>query len=107
MTDQPYEVARRGYPTIDQPPAPPTGDEFTNARIIINSARLVLPPGMPSPRLTMTDTAEDRRTLAAFLREHGVPTPDFVPVVYGWLDCYTGLLANPAHEPGANGRRFS
>lgn len=100
MTDQPYETFRLGHmPT--EPPAPPTGDEFTNARIIINSARLVLLPGMPSPKLTGGDTADDRRILAAFLREHGVPTPpEPLPYRYGWLDCYDGRVNVPAEVDG-------
>lgn len=90
------------------PPPPREGDEFTTARTIINVARLVMPEGAPRPAFKGGETSQEKRViLADFLRLHGLPVPDFVPVVYGWQDCHTGLLANPRHEPGANGRRFS
>lgn len=89
-------------------PAPRVGDEFTSARIIINAARLVMSAGAPRPHFEGGETRSERRTiLADFLRAHGVPVPAFVPVKYGWMDCDTGRLANPRHEPGANGRSFS
>jgi hypothetical protein len=82
------------------PPEPRTdGDRFTPARQIINEARLDLPAGSPRPNLTgFESTEERRRILAAFLREHGVAVPAFVPYRYGWLDTYTGEIANPSKE---------
>jgi hypothetical protein len=91
-----------------KPPPRTDGDEFTAARMIINGARLVMPEGLPRPRFNGTESTEERRRiLAAFLREHGVPVPDFIPARYGWLDAYSGQLANPNHEPGADGRTHS
>lgn len=88
------------------PPKPrDDGDVFTSARQIINEARLVLPAGLPQPDFESGDTIRQRRrVLAEFLGEHGVPVPEFVPVVYGWADCYDGRLSNPNREPGADGR---
>lgn len=80
-----------------EPPPPRQGDEFTGARIVINAARLVMPAGSPCPHFTGDETTA----------EPGVPVPRFVPVQYGWLDAYSGELANPRNEPGAEGRRYA
>lgn len=91
-----------------KPPAPRTGDGLVSARQIINAARLVMPAGSPRPDIKGHETTQERRrVIATFLREHGVPVPEFVPVEFGWADCYTGQLANPDNEPGANGRTYS
>ena len=89
------------------PPKPREGDEFTPARREINMARFPM-TGLPGARdVSRMSLPEKRAVLADFFRENGVVVPAFVPVVYGWLDCNTGELANPTLEPGANGRRFS
>lgn len=88
-------------------PRPRVGDVFSRARVIINDARLVLPQGVPGPKSAGGGTPHRRAVVADFLRQHDVPVPDFIPVVYGWIDCFAGELANPDLEPGGDGRRFS
>ena len=80
-----------------QPPKPrDDGDVYTPARQILNEARLVLPAGSPQPDFSGCHSIEDRRrVLADFLRRHGVPVPsEPLPYRYGWVDTYTGEIAN-------------
>ena len=89
-------------------PAPRSdGDKFADARMIINSARLILPANVTDRPKVGGSTQEQRQILADYLRRHEIPVPGFIPVVFGWSDCFTGQLANPAAEPGANGRTHS
>lgn len=94
-------------------------DEYTAARMAINVGRLRRIPTrgdgaqiwnawtrrFPSDSTPGT-LAERRRTLALFMDDIGQPVPPFVPVIYGYADCNNGLLNNPSHEPGANGRTY-
>lgn len=82
-----------------RPPAPRAdGDEYTDARQIINEARYVAPEGTPRPDFQGHETTAKKRViLAAFLRRHGVPVPqEPLPYQRGWLDTYTGQVIDPS-----------
>lgn len=88
-----------------RPPTPPPGDEYTDARQIINEARLLMPEGSPRPEITGSETTAKKRViLAHFLRLHGVPVPpEPLPYQRGWSDTFTGRVVDPSET---NGERF-
>lgn len=99
------KTPRDQWATTMKPPPPRQGDEYTDARQVINQARIVMPEGSPRPDIEGHETTAKKRVIIAhWLRLHGVPVPpEPLPYQRGWSDTFTGRVVDPSE---VNGERF-